>query len=141
MINSFKNYLKDGKVRRKTPDSEEAKSLLEKSLDRLDYIKGKKITGKSATFILEDAYEAIREAAQSLMSMKGFKPYSHEATVAFIKDFYKSKFSEEDIYKFDYFRKLRNDAVYKAIPVTKGDAELSLFFAEKFVKKVTSIQK
>ncbi|MBL7169759.1 MAG: hypothetical protein ISS48_01975 [Candidatus Aenigmarchaeota archaeon] len=63
MINSFKNYLEDGKAKKKTPDPEEAKSLLEKSQNRLEYIKLKKITNKTATFILEDAYEAVREAA------------------------------------------------------------------------------
>ena len=141
MINSFKNYLEDGKAKRKTPDPEEAKSLLEKSQNRLEYIKLKKITNKTATFILEDAYEAIREAAQSLMSIKGFKPYSHEATIAFIKDFYKLEFNKEYIHKFDHFRKLRNDSVYKAVSITKSDAESSLLFAKKFVKKVKSLQK
>ena len=141
MINSFNNYLEDGKAKKKTPDPEEAKSLLEKSQNRLEYIKLKKITNKTATFILEDAYEAIREAAQSLMSIKGFKPYSHEATIAFIKDFYKLEFNKEYINKFDHFRKLRNNSVYKAVSVTKGDAESSLLFAKKFVKKVKSLQK
>ncbi|MBL7169760.1 MAG: hypothetical protein ISS48_01980 [Candidatus Aenigmarchaeota archaeon] len=73
------------------------------------------------------------------MSIKGFKPYSHEATIVFIKDFYKSEFSKEYIHKFDHFRKLRNDSVYKAIHVTKGDAKSSLIFAKKFVKKVKKI--
>jgi len=136
MINSFENYLKLGKVKRKTPDSEEAKALLNKSEDRLDYIKIKDINTKTARFVLEDSYEAVREAAQSLMSIKGFKPYSHEATISFIKDFYISAFNEEYIHEFDRFRQLRNDSVYKAVQIIEEDAKSSLLFAQKFIEKI-----
>jgi uncharacterized protein (UPF0332 family) len=141
MINSFKNYLKAGKVRKKTIDPEEAKSLLEKALNRLEYIKDKRINKKTATFILEDAYEAIREAAQSLMSIKGYKPYSHEATIAFIKEFHKSEFKEYELRKFDQFRKLRNDSVYRATEIMIKDAKSALSFAKKFIKKIEKLQK
>src|SRR3990167_7219141 len=112
MINSFDNYLKLGKAKRKTPDFEEAKSLLKKAEGRLSYIKTREINEKTAQFILEDSYEGVRESAQALMSIKGFKPYSHEATISFIKEFYSSSFNEGEIRKFDRFRILRNDSVY-----------------------------
>ena len=136
MINSFDNYLRLGKAKRKTPDPEEAMALLIQSQERLSYIGGKEISDKTAKFVLQDAYESIREAAQSLMSMRGFKPYSHEATISFIKEIYKSNFSEEDIHKFDNFRELRNNSVYKAARVFKEDANSCLLFAKDFVKKV-----
>lgn len=110
MINKFIYYLKLGKVKRKTSDFEEAKSLLKKAENRLDYTKSKEINEKTAQFVLEDSYEGIRESAQALMSIKGFKPYSHEATISFIKEFYSSSFSEEEVRKFDRFRILRNDS-------------------------------
>ena len=136
MINSFENYLKIGKVKRKTPDFEEAKALLEKSENRLSYTNIKDTNEKTAQFVLEDAYEAIRESAQALMSVKGFKPYSHEATISFIKEFYKSDFNDEEIHKFDRFRQLRNDSVYKAAPVSSEDAKSSVLFARNFIDKV-----
>ncbi len=136
MINSFDNYLKLGKAKRKTPDIEEAKSLLDKAESRLQYTKGRQINDKNSQFILEDVYEAIRESAQALMSVKGFKPYSHEATISFIKDFYKVDFSEQDLSKFDRFRQLRTNYVYKAAPVSSGDAEDALIFASSFIDKV-----
>lgn len=95
MINSFKNYINIGYVKKKTPDSEEAKSLLEKAKNRLEYTKSREINDKSSQFVLEDAYQSIRESAQALMSVKGFKPYSHEATISFIKEFYSSDFNED----------------------------------------------
>ena len=140
MLNSFKNYLALGKVRRKTPDPEEAKALLDKAQDRLEYIKGKNINAKTAKFVLEDSYEAVREAAQALMSVEGFKPYSHEATISFIKEFYGTVFSEEDIHLFDHFRQLRNDSIYKAINIMEADAKSSLVFARQFIKKTKTIK-
>ena len=139
MINSFKNYLKLGKVRKKTPDSEESKALFQQSEERLEYTKDKKITDKTAKFILEDAYEAMREATQSLMSLKGFKPYSHEATISFLKEFYKDNFTEEEISQFDRFRGLRNNSVYKATKITEENAKDSLDFAEILINKIKSI--
>ena len=139
MLNAFENYLKLGKVKRKTPDPEEAKALFEQSKERLEYINVKEINQKTAKFVLQDAYEIIREAAQSLMSIKGFKPYSHEATISFVRDFYKSDFSEEEIHTFDYLRQLRNNSVYKASQIEVEDAKSSLLFAQRFTKKTQSL--
>lgn len=136
MINSFENYLKVGKVKRKTPDYEEAKALFEQSKERIEYIKLKDINQRTAKFVLQDSYEAVRESAQSLMSIEGFKPYSHEATISFIKKFHGGNFSEEEIYKFDHFRQLRNNSVYKAAKVMEDDARSSVLFAKKFIQKV-----
>ena len=136
VISPFDRYLKLGKVKRKTPDSEEAKALFEQSKERMEYAKLKDISQKTASFVLQDSYEAARGAAQSLMSIHGFKPYSHEATISFIKQFYREHFTEEEIHKFDHFRQLRNNSVYKAAKILEEDAKFSLLFAEKFIQKV-----
>lgn len=135
MVNSFENYLKQGKAKRKTPDFEEAKSLLKKAENRLQYTKAKEINEKNSQFVLEDAYEAIRESAQALMSIKGFKPYSHEATISFVREFYGINFNDEEIHKFDRFRQLRNSSVYTAAEVPIEDAKNSVIFAELFLNK------
>ena len=141
MINTFKNYLNSGYVKKKTPDSEEAKALLEKAKNRLEYTKSREVNDKTSQFVLEDAYESIRESAQALMSIKGFKPYSHEATISFVKEFYNSDFSEQELRRFDRFRQLRNDSVYKAKPVTSEDAKSSVEFAAEFINKIKSLLK
>ncbi len=139
MIEEFGNYLRLGKVKKKISDKKEAKALLEKASQRLDYIKSKEISEKTAQFVLEDSYEAIREAAQSLMSIKGFKPYSHEATISFLKEFYPYDFDERSIQKLDMFRQLRNDSIYKAVQVLAEDAADILMFAEEFIVKVSKL--
>ncbi len=141
MINSFQNYLKMGKVKKQTPNSVEAQALFEKAKLLLLYAEDKKVNEKTAAFVLEDAYESMREAAQSLMSLKGFKPYSHEATVSFIQTYYHALFSEEEIATFDHFRQLRNNSVYNASPISVEDAGLCIRFAQKFIKKVEQFRK
>jgi len=106
--------LDKGHVKKGTKNPGEAKSLLGKSETRFNYFKDKEITEKDASIIFENLYGAIREATQSLMSFKGYKPYSHEATISFLK-----KFSEEELNKFDRFRILRSDSEYRAVPVKK----------------------
>lgn len=112
---------------------------MKKSMNRLEYTKEKTITEKNADFVLEDAYESMREAAQALMSIKGFKPYSHEATISFINDHHKNDFGEADIRMLDYFRQLRNDSVYKAVIITIEDAKSCMSFAETFIMKIKSV--
>lgn len=139
MINSFNSYLKIGRVKRMTPDPEESKALLRKAVKRLEYTKSKDISDDNAQFIFEDAYESAREAAQALMSVKGFKPYSHEATISFVKETHPSHFGGEDVNDFNQFRQMRNDSAYKAIIITKEDAKRCLRFAERFIGKAKRI--
>ncbi len=134
MATAFEQYLKSGKVKKKTPDQQEAQALLQQAQERLEYIKNQKIDEKNAKFIFEAAYEAMREAAQSLMSLQGYKPYSHEATVSFIEMI--SIFNQEDIFQFDHFRKLRSDSVFRAVKIILTDAKESVQFAEKFISQV-----
>ncbi len=130
-----------GKVKKQTPNPNEAQALFEKAKLLLLYAEDKKANEKTAAFILEDAYEAMREAAQSLMSLNGFKPYSHEATVSFIQAFYSSIFTEEDIALFDHFRQVRNNSVYSAFHVSIEDANDCIIFAHKFIKKIEQFRK
>ena len=86
MIQPFEWYLKLGKAKKKTPDTEEAHALLTKAQKRVNYIERQTLTSDSAQFIFEDTYEALREASQSFMSIHGYKPYSHEATISFLHE-------------------------------------------------------
>lgn len=136
MTNTFENYLKAGKVKKKTPDPSEASSLYKGAIARLKYAKQKEITKEISAFVLEDAYEAARKAAQSLMSKEGFKPYSHEATISFLREKYKIQFKEEELQDFERFRQLRSDSIYRAVEVSIEDAKNCVSFANKIINKI-----
>jgi transposase-like protein len=101
---------------------------------RMNFIKIQKIDVSVSTFIFEDIYECIREATQSLMSIDGYKPYSHEALISFLKEFY--KFDESDITTFDRYRILRNNCIYRAAKVSPEVCKESLRFLEEFLPKI-----
>ena len=141
VINSFSYYLDKALVKRQSPNPEESKALLDKAKRRLVYIQKQKITPEQAAFIFEDAYEVLREAAQSLMAIQGFKPYSHEATISFLKEKFSQYFIDEDIYSFDRFRQIRNNAVYSAAPVEEEDVRDCVRHAEKMIIKIETLLK
>ncbi len=139
MLDKFEHYIELGKVKKKTPDSEEANSLFKKAEKRLKYMRI--LNDDTSELVFEDAYETTRQAAQALMSLKGYKPYSHEATISFIHDYYKKYFTDYDIAQFDRYRQLRDDAVYRAVSISKEDAQKCLLFSEEFIRKIDTIMK
>lgn len=134
MIERFQYYLGQNMVKSGSPDKEEAKSLMEKASKRLIYIKAQRINDSTAQFIFEDIYESIREAAQSLMAIKGYKPYSHEAIISFLIEFY--SFPEYEISAFNRYRILRNRCVYRAANVSATVCREALKFLEQFLPKL-----
>ncbi|HLC67850.1 MAG TPA: hypothetical protein VJI12_03100 [archaeon] len=134
MINNFQFYLDTNAAKKASPDAAEAKSLIENAFNRMDFIDSIQINDKNATFVFEDVYEALREAGQSLMSLSGYKPYSHEALIAFMKEFY--KFDEKDISAFDRYRILRNNCVYRAQKVSAETCRESIGFARIFMEDI-----
>jgi len=134
MIERFQYYLNERLAKKVEVDREEAKSLLKKALLRLDYITKQEINEETSPFIFEDIYETLREAAQSLMSLKGYKPYSHEALISFLKEFY--SFPEHEISAFDRYRILRNKTVYCAANVSPEVCKEALSYLEEFLPKL-----
>ena len=134
MIKNFEQYLKENLAQKRSPNPTEASSLMNKAVRRLKYIKMQKIDAFTAEFIFEDNYETMREAIQSLMELKGYKPYSHEVLVAFLIEF--SKISKPEILSFDRYRALRNNAVYRAERISSETCEESLKFLEKFMSEL-----
>jgi len=134
MIEKFQYYIDNNLVRRGTPNKAEARALLERALARYTYICSQKITENSAPFIFEGIYEVIREAAQALMELKGYKPYSHEAVISFLREFF--HFHLQDISSFDRYRILRNKVVYRAEGVDSDSCKSSLEFVEHFLPEL-----
>jgi hypothetical protein len=127
MIESFQFYINAGMVKKGSPNIENAAALMKKGMSRLAYIREQKIGPETAPFVFEDIYESVREGCQALMELKGYKPYSHEAHIAFLKEFY--KFPPHFLSMFDRFRILRNKAVYGAAHISPETCREALGFA------------
>ena len=139
MIFPFKYYIEERKVEKQTPNSQKASALMKKAIRRIDHINSQPLTAEDAEFLFEDIYESIREAGQALMAVNGYKPLSHEAVIAFVRDNY--KISADKINRFDRCRKIRNKLVYEAEKVSIEDVKEALDFAISFVKELNILLK
>ena len=134
MVFEFEHYVEKNLVKKKSVDVNEADALMRKAEERLEFsIKIRKINEQTASFIFEDIYECLREASQSLMSLKGYKPYSHEALISFLKIL---NFLESDIGIFNGYRILRNKTIYGGERISVEKCKEALNFLVLFLPKL-----
>ena len=131
----FKDYLSDRqKVKKQGPDFAEADSLMKQASARLADVLTLPLTEKNASFRFEAAYESVREALQAFMALDGFKPYSHEAIVAYALE---TKIcNEREAMALDRYREMRNDINYRGQNVTLEDAKAIILFAKEILSKL-----
>ena len=134
MIKPFDYYLSEKLVRKSSPNISMAKSLVQKAEIGFKMLRSESITEENSSIVFEEIYEALREASQSLMEIKGFKPYSHEALVSFLKEY--NLVSEEKANMLDNYRILRNNSVYKAEKISLQKCTEAMDFAKKSLLEI-----
>ncbi len=135
---NLQEFIDSKKVRRSEPDKPLAKSLIAMSENHIDTIKPIEVTDKTASTIMSDYYEALREIIEAICAVKGYKVYSHEAFTYFLKENGEGLVAE----KFDRFRKIRNSIHYygkqadkRSVKEDKEEIEKIIgYLKEKFLK-------
>jgi len=120
-IDSFEEYIERGKVREENQDPSQARSLLKRSESKFQTMEKLGIDKDTATDYLENVYEACKMLVQSLMAAEGFKPYSHEAVIAYAID--ELDLDMVNCNTLNRYRKLRNDIAYRGEIATENEAE------------------
>lgn len=138
MIRPFSSFIEENKVKKIMPNFETAKSLIRRAESFLKFCESAKISEKTAPAVFINAYEAAREAGQSLLCKAGFKPYSHEAIISFIYEKY-PEIDKSLLHTFNRFREFRNRIVYNADTVSIDDAKEAIIFAKKIINKIKSL--
>ncbi|OGX02024.1 MAG: hypothetical protein A2062_05020 [Omnitrophica WOR_2 bacterium GWA2_44_7] len=138
-MKDFEVFVQEGDVKKQPSDSNLAKSLVDDSKDRLQYAKNSKLVEESAKYVYENVYESLREAADSILAIKGFKSFSHEASISFLQRF--KDFSANEISEFDRMRKKRNGMKYYGKTCSAAEVKDSIEFAEKLLKKILEVYK
>ncbi len=137
-MGDFESYLRKRDVVKMVPDNELAKGLVRIGRQRFEnLLHDSEITDTNSFQVVENAYEAVRELIDALMALKGFKSYSHEASIAFLAEFY--KLPAHIINTIDRYRKIRNDIKYRGILTTAEEgikAKKDLKEAFNFVQKL-----
>ncbi len=128
MIQPFEYYIRENLVRKTAPNTSLALAFIKKAEKRFKRIEKTEIAEDESTLIFEDIYEAMREAGQSLMQLAQYKPYSHEAVIAFLND--KELLAKMNINILDNYRILRNKAIYQAEEISLEKCKEALNFAK-----------
>ena len=138
---NFQEFIDNKKVRKAEPDVPLVKSLTAMSENHRETVKPIEITDKTASTVMSDYYEALREIVEAICAFKGYKVYSHEAFTYFLKENGESIVAD----KFDRFRKIRNSIHYygkqaykESVKEDKKEIEkLIKYLKEKFLKDFT----
>ena len=119
-IDSFDKYLEQEKVRKGKKNPSQAKSLLQRSESKFETMEKLSIDQDTATDYLENVYKSCKMLVQSMMSLEGLKPYSHEAIIAYAID--ELEIGMVNSNSLNRYRKLRNDIPYRGEIATEKEA-------------------
>ena len=106
---NFENSLREGKVKKVTPNKIRASSLFKSSIQAIETAKVIQLNTDTSKTILREFYEGLREYCEAIGYLDGYKFLDHESIGFFIRDILK----EQSLFKrFDRYRKLRNGINY-----------------------------
>ena len=132
MVKDFEFFLKKEEVKKQSPNKNLAYSTFKESLERIEFAR-QLLHKAKPKYVLENAYEAMREAADVVLYLRGFKSFSHEASIVYLL---KEGFNEEEITEFDRFRRIRNGIKYYGKDCDASDAEQAISLADKIISKI-----
>ncbi|MEA3414501.1 MAG: hypothetical protein U9Q99_03195 [Nanoarchaeota archaeon] len=132
----FEDFIKQGKVRKATPDILMSKSIIENTSKDLKFLEQIKITELSKRKIVSNYYDSLRSLLEAISLLKGYKIYSHEAFTYFLKE----KLNQEILsLKFDRFRKIRNGLNYYGKSIELEEAKDIILEMKKVIKKIKEL--
>lgn len=136
-MRKFDFYLKENSVKKVSPDPELAISLMNDSRER--FRSAEKLgTKEFSKIIFENVYDALRDILDAILAVRGFKSYSHEASIAFLE---KEGIEEPLTLELDNFRHLRNSSKYYDKSVSVDSAEEILKFYKRYSGKLETLFK
>lgn len=130
---SFDEYLKQNKVLRRDKDPALKEGLSQDAKDRISQLS---IAGIKAKFRFEQAYEGVRESADAFLARDGFKTYSHEAALSYLKKL--DLVSDVELERLDTCRKKRNDSKYYGKSFEDAEYEELISFLKSLFKRLNS---
>jgi hypothetical protein len=126
-VKSFNYFVEEKKVKKIRPDIELAKSLL-KNIEEREKTALKLDSNEFQLIIFENIYDCLRELLDAILALEGYKSYSHEAVIIYLKNF---NFPESKIFDLNRFRIKRNNSKYYGkSPQVEDALEIKDFYLE-----------
>jgi hypothetical protein len=136
----FEEYVKDGIVRRTSPDKSRARFLIDEAGTTLEGLKERVekigINEKNANSIIKDCYDIIMELIRAKLLLDGYNSsgqYSHEAEVSYILGL---KISENEVVFLNELRYFRNSVTYYGKILNKEYAEKVFVFMNRLLPQL-----
>lgn len=133
----FEYFLENQEVKKASVDINLAKSLAKDMIGRMKDVLSLDIS-KFPKIIFENIYDSLRDFADALLAIDGFKSYSHQASFAYL-----SKYSFEDsvLDTLDKFRYKRNSSKYYGQDISVDEAKEILNFYSRNKQKINMLLK
>ena len=142
-LKDFDEFLKEGVVRKRTPDMPRARSLIEEAEKRnkfLNEILNKiGLLDKNANYFIENSYDILIELIRAKLLIDGFSSSgkgAHEAEVSYMR---KLDFNESDVGFMNDLRYFRNGILYYGKNFDKEYGKKVLSFLKKTYLKLKEI--
>ncbi len=134
-LKTFDEYLKDGTVKKQSPDKLRARSLITESEDSykilLSFIEKMGLDDNNANHLIKNAYDIIMELVRSKMLSGGFGTTgkgAHEAEVSYLAEI---GFNDRDVDFANDLRFFRNGIMYYGKKFDKAYAVKVLDFTKR----------
>ncbi len=119
---------------RVSPDLGKAKSLIDTSKGRIDFLKSNSLKEDNVNYVFEGYYSSALEMLHALILLKGYKVSNHLCLGFYIRDILKN----DSLFRiFDDCRYKRNSLVYYG---RKMDFETAKMAIEKCLKLIKEIE-
>lgn len=142
-IRTFKQFVKEGIVKKQSPDKSRAEFLLKESEKSyaflLKKIKSFGIVEETANDLVKSCYDVIMETIRAKMLLEGYNASGHGAHEAEVSYMRALGFKEKDVQFADQIRYFRNGMLYYGTVLDEEYAEKVIEFTKKVYAKLTFI--
>jgi len=135
-MKEFNHYVEKGDIKKQSPDKNLSIATFKSSIERIQHAEKLFKNKDMPKYILENAYEAMRESADAILYSEGFKSYSHEASITYLE---KKGFTQEELTEFNRFRKIRNNIKYYGGTCDEAEALQCLTLSKQIINKIKTI--
>lgn len=137
-LKNFDEFLKDGIIRKRTPDNRRANSLKEDAENRYKFVQQMeekiKLTNENANMFIENCYDILISLVRAKMIKDGFSSYGDGAHIAEVSYMRILEIPERDVRFMNELRYFRNGIKYYGQKFDKEYAEKVLIFLNTLYK-------
>ncbi len=133
----IEQWVRGDQLRRRSPDKEKVKSLIEASITNMTIVKTVLLTEQSAILIFRETYESIRQLGDACWWLQGYEPRNHEVSMEILKE---TEITEKiKLNHLRRFKTIRNDANYRGFKVTVAQAQEILAFWKACAEEIIAL--